>query len=616
MKPNKTLFASVIFILSFAVYAITAAPGVTFTDSGELAAVCVTLGIAHPTGYPLFILLGHFWSLLPLPFSEIYSLNLFVGVLTAMSSVVFFFIMLSIFDYMESRTKKKLYPISLMLMAFATSLAYSFAATIWAQGVAIEVYSLQLLIFNLIIFVVIKATTSKQKNEKHFFLAALLIGLGFANHMTTVLVIPAVLFLFFKNPGEQLKFSSSKFILLLSLFIPLLVGLSLYIYLPLRSATGPEFNWGDVSRGLDKFLYHVMGKQYQVWMFTGEESIAKNLKIFIEILPAQLGWLGFVPFAFGLYKSFRSAGSIFVFLLLLIVVCLFYALNYSIHDIEAYFSLAFIAILIFAGIGIYGISKINFKYAAIFFIIPVISLAMNYSRNDRSDEYLVPEYTRTLVNNLEENAIIISSQWDFWCSAFWYYQSVEGYRTDVAMIENELLRRTWYPEQLMKWYPGTISPCKTKIKEFMVDLERFESGEKYSNMIQSRYENMINCFIDTHYGKRPVYITLDVAQKEPGIGKGYIKVPDGFAFRLEKEQRAYPVSVEGIDIDRFVESLKDKESHLVKSIMEVYSINLSIIGNYALNTNQRQTAQKAFQKALQVNPKNTNAINGLKALQQ
>ena len=367
MKPNKILLSSIIFVLSFAVYAVTAAPDVTFTDAGELAGVCVTLGIAHPTGYPLFVLLGHLWYFLPLPVSEIYSLNLFVGVLTAISSVVFFYIILSIYEYMETRSKKKLHQTSLNLMAFAASLAYSFASTIWAQGVALEVYSLQLLMFNLIILQIIKATTNKQKSEKHFFLAALLIGLGFANHMTTILIVPAVLFLFFKNPGEKPEFSSSKFFLLLTLLLPLLIGLSLYLYLPLRAATGPEFNWGGVSRGLDKFLYHVQGKQYQIWMFTGSDAIAKNFKIFIEILLYQVGWLGFIPFLYGLYTSYRKAGSLFIFLILLITVCLFYSFNYSIHDIESYFSLTFISILIFMAIGIYGISKINFKYAAIFF---------------------------------------------------------------------------------------------------------------------------------------------------------------------------------------------------------------------------------------------------------
>ena len=56
-------------IVSFLVYVTTVAPDVGFTDSGELAAVCTTLGVAHPTGYPLYTLLGHVSTLLPVPLS-------------------------------------------------------------------------------------------------------------------------------------------------------------------------------------------------------------------------------------------------------------------------------------------------------------------------------------------------------------------------------------------------------------------------------------------------------------------------------------------------------------------------------------------------------------------
>ena len=248
------------------------------------------------------------------------------------------------------------------------------------------------------------------------------------------------------------------------------------------------------------------------------------------------------------------------------------------------------------------------------FAIPVISLLINHSQNDRSDEYLVPEYTKTLVDNLEENAIIVSSQWDYWCSAFWYYQRVEGYRTDVALIENELLRRTWFASQLMKWYPETIKPCDPAIEEFMIDLEKFEAGEQYSNMIQTRYENMINCFIDKHFGKRPIYVTLDIIQKEPGIARDYIKVPDGFAFRLEKLQKAYPVSIDNIKTERFIESLEGRDSHLDIGIKELYSVNLSIIGNYAMSTNQIETARRAFKMALEVDPENMNAQKGVEQI--
>ena len=49
------------------VYALTCAPGLFYTDTGELAAASATLGVAHPTGYPLFTMLSHVWTLLPWP---------------------------------------------------------------------------------------------------------------------------------------------------------------------------------------------------------------------------------------------------------------------------------------------------------------------------------------------------------------------------------------------------------------------------------------------------------------------------------------------------------------------------------------------------------------------
>src|SRR3989339_1682536 len=68
--------AAIVFII----YLFTLAPSVIQIDSGELAAVQKTLGIAHPTGYPLFTLLGYLFTLLPLPFNDIYKLNLLAAI--------------------------------------------------------------------------------------------------------------------------------------------------------------------------------------------------------------------------------------------------------------------------------------------------------------------------------------------------------------------------------------------------------------------------------------------------------------------------------------------------------------------------------------------------------
>ena len=78
---NRFYFASGALLLSLIVFLVTAAPGVTFTDAGELAGVCTSLGVAHPTGYPLFTIMGHLWTLLPIAESPVFELNLFAGML-------------------------------------------------------------------------------------------------------------------------------------------------------------------------------------------------------------------------------------------------------------------------------------------------------------------------------------------------------------------------------------------------------------------------------------------------------------------------------------------------------------------------------------------------------
>lgn len=76
MKKLNYIYGIAAAITAFTIYLMTLAPTVWFIDSGELAAVATTLGIAHPTGYPLFTIIGHIFSLLPIGSEEVYRLNL------------------------------------------------------------------------------------------------------------------------------------------------------------------------------------------------------------------------------------------------------------------------------------------------------------------------------------------------------------------------------------------------------------------------------------------------------------------------------------------------------------------------------------------------------------
>ncbi len=631
-------------LITFTVYILTAAPGVTFTDSGELAGVCSTLGIAHPTGYPLFTILGFLWTLLPLPFSDIYSLNLFAGFVTALSVGVFFnvvyrlivFVFYYKFRFIKEKSKKRqkrkkviersdpgANEIILLIISFTSALLYGFAETIWAQGTSIEVYSLHLLLANLVLWALLKAVMADTPERKKYFnLTALLLGLSFTNHMTTILLVPALIFIYFKRPGERRDLSSVRIKSFLMLFIPFVIGLSVYLYLPIRSANGPEFNWGAVSRGFDKFFYHVTGKQYQVWMFSGE-NLGANLGKFFALIPYQLAWIGLLPFFVGLVKTWRSRKTIFWFLIILIITCIIYSINYSIHDIDTYFITAFIGILIFTALGLYSLAQSLSEnrsrlYSLAFLVLPLLALIMNYGEDNQSDDYLVPEYTRILTTNLDKDALIISSQWDYWCSAFWYKQRVEGYRPDIVLIEKELLRRTWFPYQLRKWYPEVIEKSRAELENYMVNLKRFEAGEKFDTMqIQTDYIRLLRSFIDKNIDNRPIYITAEILQNPSDsiFTAGYAKIPQGFAIRLMKRPKLIPVDFAKLNMDKFIASIGSKTDHLVKGITETASANLAILGRYMLTVNEPGNAKKCFELALRVYPDNLAARSGLRAIQ-
>lgn len=630
MKKIQYLIAFIAAIFSFIIYILTAAKDLQFTDSGELAAVSVTLGIAHPSGYPLFTILGHIWSYLPINISKIYLLNILAGIYTSLSVLVFYFIVYTILNSIQfikktKKQKKKKDSIDsitnnvnnyLIFSSLIATLIYSFSITVWSQATNFEVYSLQLLLINLVILLVIKAWQSEEQQKQFYLIGSFVLGLSFTNHLTTILIVPAVLFLYFKTQ-EKFDFSFPKLKFLFVALLPLILGLSLYLYLPIRSAMEPDFNWGWVSRSFDKFWYHVTGKQYQVWMFSDAETMKKNISLFFQMIPSQFGWIGIIPLVLGLFQLIRYHLTYSIFLLLISIAAFIYVINYSIHDIDSYFTMVFIPLHIFAAFGIYWLFIKIKQIAYSLIIIPLISIFINYESCDLSNNFLVREYTNNLINNLDENALIISAQWDYWCSAFWYMQKVEKIREDIVLVEKELLRRTWYPYQFKKWYPEIYDNSENEFELFMEDLELFEAGKPYNpQRIQARFINLLNSFIDKNINERPIYITIDILQTEPDVGRDYEKIPEGFAIRLLNKKEIRPVNLDKFDLTKFQNSFKKKENHLEEGIRKLASSQLSILGNYALSTQQYEAAQKSFEMALKLDRANLNAIQGIEKLNQ
>jgi len=250
-------------------------------------------------------------------------------------------------------------PKSLFYLALtAGAFVLAFSKTYWFQSTSLEVYALHILLINLVIYFVFKSfqTNSAKENNRiniYWFYTAILLALSFTNHMTSLLLVPGLAFLFFTIERGNKKLIVTL-ILMLSSF--LIIFTCIYVYLPLRAESNPILNWGNPDIW-ERFLRHISGNQYQSWIFSSFESAQKQLSYFIKTLPSEFAVVGFIPALIGIVTSFRKARKIFYFLAIIFLSTIFYSINYDIHDIDSYFLLAYIALAFWT---IYGFTEFGF----------------------------------------------------------------------------------------------------------------------------------------------------------------------------------------------------------------------------------------------------------------
>lgn len=538
--PHKHHTAIALSLIVASVYATTMNPAVSFIDSGELASVASTLGIAHPTGYPLFTILGRLATLIPLSIPVILKLNIWNLVLVA-SAVGLFFelsVLLGLSSIGQRRSKKPREELeqSLLIAAAVGALTIGLSTTVWSQSSALEVYSLHLLLLMIVSIAFVKGmeelAEDPQSVSRWFLFFLFCLGLSFANHMTTILLAPAFLYLYFSSLGLR----RSSFVLLLKSSPLFLLGLSVYLYLPLRSSAGPALDWGHPAE-MERFFWHVSGRQYRSWIFSSFESAEKQLTYFFTHFPAEFNWLAIAVMAYGLLALLRKRKQLLLFLVLLAAGCLAYSINYDIHDIDSYFLLAYVAVGI---VIVFGLQELILKIAArprlhsstllVFLVLPVLQWTNNHRNVDESDNVLVSDYVQNIFASADSNAVILTYQWDYFVSASYYEQHALGRRPDVVVIDKELLRRSWYFLQLERNYPWLLEQSRDRVAVFLRELWKFEHELPYDgSVIESAYNGMINDMLFKASESRPVYVGPEI---EPQFAPGFQRIPEGLLLRL------------------------------------------------------------------------------------
>ncbi len=534
---QENVLALLCGVVIFVVYLTTMCPTVSFIDSGELAAVAGTMGVAHPTGYPLFSVLGRFVTMLPVGDEEIIKFNTFAAMLTATGLVFFFRMMVLMLRWTRPRTSPGFSnsitdDLRTKLAAAAGTLTLGFSTTTWAQSTSVEVYAVHVMLLSIVLYAALRGaleTLNKSEASSPFlFLAAYVLGLSFTNHLTTLLVLPALVYLFLRTfrDGKERFYYGSR---LAPWFF---LGLSVYFFLPLRALQRPPLNWGYVT-DLERLAWHISGRQYRSWIFTSFESAAQQFSYFVHNLSNEFNWLALAFALFGLVALWMRNREMLYFWGIAFVGCLFYSINYDIHDIDSYFLLAYISLGVFVTTGIVWLVNLGTKLRWLWLpvlAIPLVQVAQNFSSVDESDNTLVRDYTLNILENLDSNAVVFSYQWDYFVSPALYFQTIKKIRQDVVVIDKELFRRSWYFRYLEDYQRWLLDLARPQVEAFLVQLAKFEKDEPYDpRIIEGRFVDMIRTFIRETAKERPVYVGPEI---EPEFTVGFRRIPAGLMFRL------------------------------------------------------------------------------------
>lgn len=556
----KKYYAAVTALLTFIIYMFTLAPTIIQIDSGELTTVQSLLGIAHPTGYPLFTIIGFLFSKIPSPFSTALQLNILAALWCSLGAGLFVYTSKFILDNLDkfggikktvgkkgvktkgkekekTPTKQPVLPESIKYIASAGGgILLGLSRTFWFQSTSVEVYSMHIFLISLIILTLLKAYT--YNGEKKFFQAsnpwiilAVMLALGFSNHMTTLLILPGIAFLYFSKEKSN-AFSLKQLGIMLLVFFVLLV--IFYSYLPIRGSMNPPVNWGNPI-DLERIMRHISGKQYQVWLFSSTEAAKKQLTYFINNLPSEYTFTLLLSLI-GIFTAFVRVRKLAWFLLITFLFTVAYSINYDINDIDSYFLLAYIMLAYFAVFGIIKIYEIiqseKYKTAAAAGIICLLAagqLIINYKDVNQSGTYTFEDYTKAVISSTDKNSIIFSYLWDYLISPSYYYQYVEGFRKDAAIIDKELLRRSWYFNQLETDHPDVIAGLKSDIQQFKDALVPFERDEDFnSTLLESLYRKLMTDLAASNAKDRSFYFPPEIAENE--LRNGQFKLPDGYTY--------------------------------------------------------------------------------------
>jgi hypothetical protein len=661
----ELLCAGAVFLVALVVYSWTLAPTVTPTDSGELILAAYGLGVAHPPGVPLWIMLAHLASLVPVGNVAVrinFSSAVFAALACAMLTLVVaeLIVTASCFAAPRRRSKaarqssdtdrSKTRGLLVFAPAVGAGLLMAFSRTLWAYATITEVYALNALLIQLVFFLVVRwrrrvietrtnSTGAVLARHAWIYAAAFVFGLAMGVHHVTVgLTLPAIAVVVYRTEG--LKFFASRH-LLYSALISIGALILVYSYLPWAASRSPAMNWGN-PRSLQEIWWHITGRQYRVFFSFSPATMVTQFVEFCRMALREFGfaWLPLTLFlaGAGLASARKRDRTAFLFLLFILLADLAYAVSYEIaEDKDAYYLPAFISIAIAAGLGIHWLIQLaasrrspiwtpSVAVATTIVLTSVTAFAGNWPFNNRRHYFIADDYVENLFSTIAPNGLLLTQDWQV-ASPMLYVQEIEQRRPDVKAVDINLLRRSWYFDYLKHAHPGLMERSREKIDPYVEILKQWEQdpaaftrNRELTQRISLAFLNMVQAIVRNEIKVAPVYITneLLIPNQLNGyltqwIPQTYQLVPQGLVFNLSTDQSFHEIPDPHLRMRGLADGTVrfEKDDVANTKILPAYTKMLTNRGKYLEMFNQHERATIAFKEALALDPNLADAWKGL-----
>jgi Protein O-mannosyl-transferase TMEM260-like len=452
------------WIAGFAAFAIPAAIGIIsaspepyWLDSPEFTAAVQTLGIPHPPGHPLYVMLAKPFTLLPLG-GIAFRVSLASAVFGALAS----FLLFKLISRLVLETAPDLPLWIRELVALAAALIAAVSPGWWFQCVRAEVYSLQiLLVLGALYPLVLFCLAPSKTNERLLYVAAFVVGLGLSNHhYIMVVALPASIPVLV----AQTKRLGGLGVLGLAARIGAVItaGLAPYLFLPIRSSAGAAVSLGGVH-SLSDFFWVVSAKVYQKSMVKGhatglgERTVDSVFSMMNEIGPVTL-----IASLLGMYLLLRLRHTrlvgIVLTLLIGITLLLRSTMGFDFFNPDYYgYMLPAVAGFV-TGFAVLcavamDIIRSNIKFgkfvaaalAIALSVVPILRARQSRPKVDLSGFRATRLLLDLSLSNVKPNAVVLTSYYKLFF-VLWSARYIDGSRPDVIVVNPMLFS-----------YPGYIA---------------------------------------------------------------------------------------------------------------------------------------------------------------